>query len=76
MVQQLVDDGVWFDRQHQLLQHAIVFNPHHQLTNTGQDVSHFQGTNFQINILLKNLQEVFFTADLSFETGKNRKITT
>jgi hypothetical protein len=42
MVQQLVDDGVWFDRQHQLLQHPIVLNPHHQLTNTDQDVSHFQ----------------------------------
>jgi hypothetical protein len=69
MVQQLVDDGVWFDRQHQLLQHAIVLNSHHQLTNTGQDVSHFQRANFQINKLQKNCQ-VFFTEALSFETGK------
>jgi hypothetical protein len=71
MVQQLVDDGVWFDRQHQLLQDPIVLNPHHQLTNTDQDyVSHFQGTDFQINIQQKIFQEVFFTAALSFETGK------
>jgi hypothetical protein len=60
MVQQLVDDGVWFDRQHQLLQHPIVLNPHHQLTNMDQDVFTLSGTNFQINKLQKNCQ-VFFT---------------